>query len=240
MNMKIFDCHLHIHQNIHNYKLPIEGANIIFNDVDQWLEYKNSIGSNQSVCLIADYNNKKEIVRRAIESKEVLGLKIHSRKQKISIAEYGELFQFIHSLQNFTGPIVYDAFYFGTDLEFQPSLEIAIEICKQFTNNSIVIAHSGGYKVLEYFLHLRGFSNVYFDLSVTPTYLKGSAIELNLLHLLKHGDRNKIMFGSDFPLLDPEVCLQDVLQLLRTANYSEEEINKVVYQNAQQFFINTK
>jgi predicted TIM-barrel fold metal-dependent hydrolase len=232
---KVFDCHLHIEDGLVNYDLDLDGANVIFNEVESWNRNKHLLQDNQSVSLILDYKNNFNSVVNAVKNNEINALKIHSRKQGIGPKEWGALMDALDSINNTKIPIIYDAFYVGKPLEFQPSLELAEALAKR--GNPIIIAHSGGYEILRYFLHLRNYDNVNFDLSVTPVYLKTSSVFLDFNHMIKHSDPNKIMFGSDYPLIKPKLAYDIILEVLNNNQYTLEQIENVMYWNAKNLFL---
>ena len=128
---------------------------------------------------------------------QIEALKIHSRILKIDESDYPYLFD---SLKLFDPkvPIIYDGFYYGSDIEYRPRLEKLIELTRMYPKLPIIVAHSGGYEILKYFLHLMKIENIYYDLSLSLQYFHDSSLYLDFKKLIKFSNRNKIMFGSDF------------------------------------------
>jgi predicted TIM-barrel fold metal-dependent hydrolase len=107
-----------------------------------------------------------------------------------------------------------------------------------FPDNTFIIAHSGGIKVLEYFLHLKNCPNVVFELSLSLSYLKHSSVFADFGVLLRFGDRNRIVFGTDFPYVDANDQLQCFLKLADSLSINETDRDKILYTNAQNLYLN--
>ena len=163
MISRIFDCHLHIDSGLGSYNLNIVNANVIFNDVNQYILEKDKFTTYYKT-LIFDFKDNFDFVVGEIFSNHIHAIKIHSRRQQISENDYCELLSLLKSV-NKNIPIIYDAFYYGNALEFQPSLKGLLYLVKELPNTNFIVAHAGGYKALEYFFHLSGLSTFAFDLS---------------------------------------------------------------------------
>ena len=137
-------------------------------------------------------------------------------------------------------PIIYDAFYYGANLAFQPSLSAVISIASAFPQVPVVVAHSGGHHVLDYFYHLRELPNIFYDLSFSAVYLHGTSEEINLKKLIRHTDRSRVIFGTDYPYVVPSLQLQACEIMLSEASYSKEEIEMFFYSNAKALFTGKK
>jgi predicted TIM-barrel fold metal-dependent hydrolase len=137
-------------------------------------------------------------------------------------------------------PTVIDAFYIGEDLDVQPNLKRIAEMASLFPDNTFIIAHSGGIKVLEYFLHLKNCPNVVFELSLSLSYLKHSSVFADFGVLLRFGDRNRIVFGTDFPYVDATSQLSQLLKISRELGLTEQDQDKILYANAELIFKHQK
>lgn len=234
----LFDCHLHVHKGLEAYHLELANANVIYNDVNAFKEDENRY-EQYVKSLIFDYKNHYDYVAEQVHSKKVVALKIHSRIQRITSGDYEEINGFLQKL-NSNVPIIYDAFYYGSEMSFQPSLEGLIYLAKQYPGRPFVVAHSGGYKVLEYFFHLRDLKNIGFDLSFSLQYLKDSSAESDLMKLLKFTPAEKLFFGSDFPLADPVIQKETLLDLLTKLNFTSTQIEGIFTSNWLNFIANTQ
>ncbi len=233
--MKIFDCHCHIENGFQQYNIEVAGRNIIFNTIESYQQHKNELSEADALTLVFDYRNNFELVKKSADEKKIAALKIHSRIQKIQEEDYPVLIERLENL-NPVLPIIIDAFYYGDDLEFQPNLKYIIEIAKKFPSCPIVVAHCGGYEVLKYFYHLKSLENIYFDLSFSPAYLKNTSVYADFKNLIKFGNENRLMFGTDFPFINAKEQLNSVLQILEECRIKEGTSNRILFSNAAELF----
>lgn len=235
---QVFDCHLHIEGGMGGYDLPnVSKRNIIFNTVKSYEQhhalYRND--SSNFFSLVFDYKTNFDFVKQEAKEARLNAIKIHSRLQHLRTSDYEVLIDHLHEIPS-NLPIIVDAFYFGSTLEFQPSLEGIIQLSSAFPERKVVVAHAGGYRVLKYFFHLREFNNVVYDLSFSLQYLKDSSVFIDLKKLIRYTDKRKIMFGSDFPFGNANeqyVILTELLMDLEVDLQTQEDI---FYNNALTIF----
>ena len=187
--MKLFDCHVHVEKGLDKYDLEPDYKNIIFNTIESYsTHFEQYVSEKHFFSLIYDFKGQIDFVLEQIEQKKVQALKIHSRFQEISDDEH-------HTLINHLGetkvnlPIIYDAFYFGKGYQYQPNLFRLIDMLEAFPDRKFIVAHSGGYEIIKYFFHLREFSNVYYDLSLSLQYLHDSSQFADLKKLIRYTDK---------------------------------------------------
>jgi predicted TIM-barrel fold metal-dependent hydrolase len=235
-SMKIFDTHYHIDRGTEGYNIQPQKRNWIFNFTDQYKLHVSSVPKDDTRTLIFDYNHQLPFIRQEITSGQLAALKIHSRLLKITDTDYSDLFDAFSPFSHFGLPVIMDAFYFGDELEVQPNLRRIAEMAKLFPETTFIIAHSGGIKVLEYFLHLKNLPNVVFELSLSLSYLKHASVYKDFEVLLRFGDKNRIIFGTDFPYVDPADQLGQFLKISREIALTDEDQEKILYTNAVRIF----
>jgi predicted TIM-barrel fold metal-dependent hydrolase len=238
--MRIFDAHYHIDRGAEGYNLQPEGRNWIFNQTQQYLDWTDKVPSTDTKTLIFDFHKKQDWVVAEATSGRIQGLKIHSRLLCIREHDYPDLFDAYSRVSYLKLPTVIDAFYIGEDLDVQPNLKRIAEMASLFPDNTFIIAHSGGIKVLEYFLHLKNCPNVVFELSLSLSYLKHSSVFADFGVLLRFGDRNRIVFGTDFPYVDATSQLSQLLKISRELGLTEQDQDKILYANAELIFKHQK
>jgi hypothetical protein len=145
--MKIFDAHYHVVPTDRNYNISVEEKNIIFNEMDLFFEFSEKLNESEKTTLIFDYKNNFKAIQSELAKGKLDGHKIHSRRQQLSKLDYPVLFEHFEEISGYKKPVVIDAFYYGEDLEYQPSLKAIIDFAKKFKNNTVVVAHSGGYRI---------------------------------------------------------------------------------------------
>ena len=109
-------------------------------------------------------------------------------------------------------------------------------LARQHRDRPFVIAHCGGYEILKYFFHLRPLPNIYYDLSFSLQYLRDSSLYTDLVKLIKYTDKSKVMFGSDYPLADPNLQLEILLGVFDELKLSTQEREKILFRNAESLF----
>lgn len=234
--MNIFDTHYHIDQGGEGYNIHPQRRNWIFNFTDQYKLHASSVPKDDTRTLIFDYNHQLPFIRQEIAAGQLAAFKIHSRLLKITDTDYSDLFDAFSPFSHLGLPVIMDAFYFGDDLDVQPNLKRIAEMARLFPETTFIIAHSGGIKVLEYFLHLKNLPNVVFELSLSLSYLKHASVYKDFEVLLRFGDKNRIIFGTDFPYVDAAEQLQQFLHMARATGLSEEYQDKILYANASRMF----
>jgi predicted TIM-barrel fold metal-dependent hydrolase len=73
---------------------------------------------------------------------------------------------------------------------------------------------------------------VVFELSLSLSYLKHASVHADFGVLLRFGDRNRIIFGTDYPYVDANDQLQVFLHLADELNMSEADRDKILFGNA--------
>jgi predicted TIM-barrel fold metal-dependent hydrolase len=231
--MEIFDCHIHVDKGLEDYDLKITNGNIIFNDIDLYKKHSKSY-SKFYQTLIFDYKNNFEFVKNEIESSRIAAIKIHSRLQQLHERDYNNLIAALKNL-NRNIPIIYDAFYFGDEMDYQPSLKGLLSLIHHFPDRKVIVAHAGGYNILNYFFHLRGLKNVGYDLSLTIQYLYDTSCYHDILKLIKYTPKEQLFFGSDFHFASPNFQHQKLLEMCKTLNLEDKEIEGIMCGNWTSF-----
>jgi predicted TIM-barrel fold metal-dependent hydrolase len=236
VSVPVFDAHVHIERGLDAYDLDVAGKNIIFNDVASYRSSRDRcLGAGDTASLILDFGADAEYVRDEVASGRVAAVKIHSRIQGIGAAEWPKVADALTRIPARV-PTIVDGFYFGRDLEHQPSLSALVDLLTAFPERSFVVAHSGGYKILEYFFHLREFSNVYYELALSLQYLEDSSAFTDLRKLIRHTDKSKIIFGSDYPYGSPARQCLTLREVCSELEIPEADVDRMLYRNAAALF----
>jgi len=235
--MPVFDAHVHLGGEGLRYDLDLVGRNVIFNDVPSYSTYsaRAQRSENEAVTLILALGDDAQIVRQAAHEGRIDALKIHSRAQRLD-AQGWETARCALAGMPAALPVVVDAFYFGKDLQFQPSLPAIAGLLEQFPDRTFVIAHCGGYRVLEYFFHLREFSNCWYDLSFSLQYLADTSCRDDLKKLIRYTDKAKIVFGSDYPYASPSGQYETLKNIAAELELSAAEFAAICAGNALKLF----
>lgn len=241
----IFDSHTHIEKGIiqpievglNDYDLDVIGKNYICNFpelLDTYLKYKTN---EDSLCYIYHFRDDAEITKTIdlLNNGTVQGLKIHSRIQRIQRSDYDLICEKLKVIDEKV-PVILDAWYYGSELKYNPDLEGLIQIAKSQPNRNFVIAHAGGYRIIDYFYHTRELENVHYDLSLTTQYLSDSSLYLDLKKFIKWIEKDRIMFGSDYPYASPKGQFNLIDQIVRDLQLTSSEQERINLINATRIY----
>lgn len=142
------------------------------------------------------------------------GLKIHPRNQGVTVNE-GRVVEVLHWAAEKNVPVLFDVFPWGRFLDDLALHPLAYhQIAQKVPKLKLILAHAGGYKLIEAFMVAKSNSNVFLDLSFTPTYFKGSSLEDDCGFLCRRLPAGRVLYGSDFPHVGFADSLQTARQLL--------------------------
>lgn len=229
----VFDCHLHVEKGLDDFDIPLEGANVIFNSFEDYTEYKGAYRDYYHT-LIFSTQKESDFYNNLIANKEIVALKIHSRLQGLTRKDYPDLIAALQKVDEHI-PIIYDAFYYGSELSVQPSLGGFISLVKAFPARKFIVAHAGGYEVLKYFFHLKQSQQVGFDLSLSLQYLEDSSCKADLVKMIKFMPDDRLFFGTDFPEASPSIQLKIILDIAQELQLSKEHLQGILRDNWKEF-----
>jgi predicted TIM-barrel fold metal-dependent hydrolase len=174
-------------------------------------------------------------LRRGIEQLKFVGLKLHPRLQRFDVN--GEECRRLVSLAGEMGiPVLIDAFPDGDWLMagFDPVL--FGRLANECARTRIIIGHFGGHHCIDFMMLAKRIPNIWFDLSYSLLYYRGSSVTTNLLYCCRSMNFHRILFGSDYP----DRSLKDTLQLsmdVFTAHGLEKpQLDALLWRNAVEFF----
>jgi predicted TIM-barrel fold metal-dependent hydrolase len=235
--MKLFDCHFHITDGEQHYGIQPDARNVIFNYISEYEQKKEELKQSDCISLIFEFRNALDFVEKEVNTGRVVALKIHSRIQQLEETDYPLIFDcYEERFARKQIPVIFDAFYFGADFRYQPNLQRMAEFARRFKETKVIIAHSGGFRALEYFLHLKELPNIHFDLSFSLAYLSYASVYQDFKNLLRFASPEKLLFGTDFPFVSAKVQLERILEIFSELNMPEEKQQKILFQNSYDLF----
>src|SRR6185295_9719972 len=110
----------------------------------------------------------------------VHGLKIHPRVQGVTPAD--PVVRDVLTWASEHGvTVVVDLFPWGSSLDDARTHPLAYHrVANEFSKLKLVLAHSGGYKVLDAFMVAKANPNVFLDLSLTFAYFRNTSVSTDL------------------------------------------------------------
>lgn len=170
-------------------------------------------------------------VMNDIEEYSLKGLKLHPRMQKFGIREYERVAALVKEVASKKLPVIIDSFPYGDTLFDDDSLKIIDVLARDLPQAKLIIAHSGGIKLMEAFLIAKKRPNVYMDISFILLYFKGSSIIMDLEFLMRNLGINRIIYGSDFPQMDMGEYYRETIHFFDTLGLSNKETEDIFANN---------
>lgn len=254
MMRRVFDAHLHLDESIPGeatYAVTalceqmrdagVERAVLLQLQTQRWTINEVADAVRGRDCLVPFVNlhpyehNVKDQLLVAIREMGFKGLKLHPRLQKFSIED-----ERTYQLVNYAGgmgiPVVIDAFPDG-DWLMQGFSPIAFaRLATACKNSKIVIAHIGGHHVIDFLMLSKRIKNIYFDISFSLLYYRGSSVIQDILYSIKSLRGDRIFYGSDYPDRSLGASLIASITELESGGLSDILMDRLLYSNAKEFF----
>jgi predicted TIM-barrel fold metal-dependent hydrolase len=140
------------------------------------------------------------------------GFKIHPRVQGIRVTD-----SIVRDVLSWASEraltVLFDVFPYGPDMADLRLHPLAYHtLAQEMPNLTMVLAHAGGYKVLEAFLVAKTNPRVFLDVSFTPVYFKGSSAADDIPFLCQRLPEGRVLYGSDFPHVRLREALASAMQ----------------------------
>jgi hypothetical protein len=150
-------------------------------------------------------------MRAFCAASDVRGVKIHPRVQGVTIRD-PLVREAVVCATELGLPVVFDVFPFHASLDDPATQALAYHrLAQEFPQATLVLAHCGGFQVMDAFMVAKVNRNVLVDVSFTWIYFRGSSIARDLAFICGRLPAGKVLYGSDFP----DVSLAEYLELVR-------------------------
>lgn len=170
----------------------------------------------------ADGEKTLGIIEQCVHEYRLRGLKLHPRFQKFSLKE-PVLVPLLEKCAALRIPVIIDAFP-GTEHGSRESSPFLIEkLALQVPSVNIIMAHAGGYRVLDALFAAKNCRNIYIDLSFAFQYFQGSSVTGDIVFLMKKLGAGRCIYGSDYPEMDMVKSLKFMNALLKRNRFTGTE-----------------
>ena len=168
----------------------------------------------------ADFDNKIDETKRFLDM-GLKGVKIHPDTQLFNIDDE-RMFELYDFLQQTKTPILIHTGDYRYDFSHPRRLK---NILKEFPDLIAIGAHFGGWSIFDLALEYLKDTKCYLDTSssLPMTGLKRAK------ELIRIYGAERIVYGTDFPMWDPEQCLNEFMSL----NLSNDENKLILSENAK-------
>jgi predicted TIM-barrel fold metal-dependent hydrolase len=193
--------------------------------------------SRTTFTVLTDFRSTSVFER--IDQAAIAGVKaimFNSYLQRISYSDFPELLKVCLYVQEKGLIICLDGGYGTSKMKVYDNLELACFVSENIQKTPIVIVHSGGYRVIEFFLLAADKRNVWLDTSFSLPYYIGSSIEKDYAFVYKKMQAKRIVFGTDFPYDNSDEALQIHLDFFARHNFTEVEMDRILFENACELF----
>jgi uncharacterized protein len=218
----IVDCHTHIFETGRGGPFDLQcGADDLLRHMDEHgvdhsvvlplagvatNEFVHRECARSSGRLIGLYNQEFEPARETINKMESFfssrapkGLKIHPRVQGITVND-GVLRDVLCWAGERGLPVLFDVFPFGKSFDDLATHPLAYHrVAQEMPGLKLILAHAGGYKLMEAFMVAKSNPNVFLDFSFTPVYFKNSSLADDCSFACSRLPAGRTLYGSDFP-----------------------------------------
>ncbi len=240
--MRFFDAHLHLPspdaQGLEAFLLFLEnepglvGGNLILNTAQEVAVVESHLHLLSSkIVLIPYFQNE---VRHSDRLRESGWYKLHPGLQKLELESIPDLVSSLRKEQP-KGVMVH-CFPWGSELRFNISLALVIELARALPSTTILATHGGGYESWAFRAHAGGFKNVHFDFSMTLDYYQGSDLLRPLQRYLRFS-KSRVHFGSDWPSGHVGRQLDELLRLAKESGLEETELEEFLLDNARSCWV---
>ncbi len=165
-----------------------------------------------------------ETFGRDVRQYGLRGLKLHPRVQQMAASDE-RIVKLVKKAAELNVPVLIDCFPQDTAAFPVENLfpERIGELAQKVPEAKIIMAHVGGYKIMDAFAVAKARQNIYFDFSFSPHYYKGSSIEQDLVFVLKKIGSKRCIYGSDYPEVSMKESLEIAKEMVEKAGFSAED-----------------
>jgi predicted TIM-barrel fold metal-dependent hydrolase len=139
--------------------------------------------------------------------------KVHPRETGIAPLE-PKLGRFLDVAEKTRIPVIFDTYVRGSRLPLNELIPFRYdELARQRPKLTIILAHSGGHRVLDALAVAQTQPNVYLELSHVLAYFRETSLEKDFAFVMNRLDK-KLIYGSDFPEYPIDSYLKMVQQMI--------------------------
>lgn len=210
-------------------------------DIHRWSAAEIGEAVRKSKRIVAFINvhpyavDAREQLNLGIESQGFVGLKLHPRFQQFEISDPRTVALVRHAGE-IGVPVVVDAFPDGDWLMMGFAPLAFAQLAKACPETKIVFAHFGGHHCIDMMMLAKRIPNMYFNLAYSWLYYRSSSVLADLAYCCRSMQFDRVLFGTDYPDRPLDISLIDSLKLFEDFDIRDDELNKLIFENACNFF----
>lgn len=159
------------------------------------------------------------------------GIKFHPIHQKILPQDYKKAKQLALAADKYKKIIIIDTHSVGLDSDVYSGLNFAKYILSDI-KGPVILAHSGGLKVLEAVVLALDYKNVCLETSFSVPFWQGSSVEQDLAFSFKKLGSHRCIYGSDAPYMGLKDSLRITNNFFKRYKFSKKDIENIMYNTA--------
>lgn len=243
--MKYYDVHLHLpsadREGVQRFVEYAEtadglvGGNLILNtpaEVEAYCRAASDVP--RRFTAVPYYRAPAEV---GVNATDFRWWKVHPRLRQLTRSDIPRVVEDVAALKP-VGVIV-DCFPWGPELEHDVSLELVIALARSLANTSVLVAHGGGYHSWAFRAHTVSLKNTLYDFSASLSYYVGSDVLRPLQNYLRFVPR-RVLFGSDWPFVDPAEQLTEFERLAAEAGFGPHDLEATLLETTARLWPNTQ
>jgi len=202
--------------------------------VVQTIKELNKTKKISNLMLSAMIDFRSENARSCLETFSSLGfkvLKFHPVHQKILPQDYKKAKELALAAAKQKIIIMIDTNNVGQDSDVYSGLHLAKYLLTD-VKTPVILAHSGGLKVLEALVIALDYKNVYLETSFSVPFWQKSSVEKDLAFAFKKLGSNRCIYGSDAPFIDLKDSLKKTNKFFKDNNFSKKDVDNIMYNTA--------
>ena len=166
----------------------------------------------------------------------VSAILFNSYLQKITDNDFLQILEICKYAQNKKLIICIDGSYGTSKMYEYENLKLACFISDHIVLTQIVIVHGGSCNVIKAMLLAAEKNNVWLDTSFSLPYYINSSIEQDFSFAIKKLNFSRIIYGSDHPYVDLNDAISIHNDFFKKYNFTENQIEKIMYNNSLELF----
>lgn len=157
----------------------------------------------------------------------------HAYHQQITTADYPDILRVAQFVSARKGLVCIDTSYGTARMYTYDNLKLAAFISEMITTTPIILVHAGGLRILEAMLLADLQPNIYLETSFSVDYYRGSSIAQDFAFAFRKLGAERILYGSDFPYVDPAQAAAQMRQYLEEHGFSSAEQAAIMGENGR-------
>lgn len=171
-----------------------------------------------------------QVLQQAV-SLGIKGIKFHPIHQKILPEDFKRVKEIAILANNKNLIIVVDTHYVGYDCDVYSGLKLA-KFILPYIKGPVILAHSGGLKILEALVLALEHENVYLDISFSVPFWMGTSIEQDFAFAIRKVGTKRCLYGSDAPFIDLNFAKNATEKFLIKHRFNIKEREDIFYNTA--------